>query len=140
MSRYVTKKHGLIIGSGNVFFYRDDDGKHKDFPAIVWAQGLFFPRHSTAHTGLRSLAEQFIWDEGLEEAEPTIYDGITLPQFKHYRWLRHYPRCWLEQNAPGYGVREQPENGHGTFFFAKRGHALAFVKMVTDHLDGMTYV
>jgi hypothetical protein len=146
MSRYVDKKHGLILGSGNVFFFRDEEKALHEFNAVVWAQGLYFPDHSTAHGNIQSMAEQFIWDEWEEVVEkPYEMDGetIMLPIHVTHRKPSTYVTYWLNENAPGWGVQPPPLCGRDSspsIFFAKRSHALAFTKMVEEMLDGVTFI
>ena len=146
MSRYVDKKHGLILGSGNVFFFRDAEDNFHDFNAVVWAQSHYFPNHSTAHAGIRSLAEQFIWDEWEEIVkEPIELDGetIELPRHVTFRRPSPYVTYWLNENAPGWGVPPPPVCGRDpspSLFFAKRSHALAFTKMVEGMLGGAEFI
>ena len=146
MSRYVDKKHGLILGSGNVFFFRDEERALHEFNAVVWAQGLYFPRHSTAHAGIRSIAEQFIWDEWevrVEEKHELDGETFVLPRHLTHRRPSHYVTYWLNANAPGWGVPPPPLCGRDSspsIFFAKRSHALAFTKMVEEMLDGVTFI
>lgn len=138
MSRYVEKPHGLVIGSGNVFFHRTEDGEGVLFyDAIVSVKELYFENFSLLHADIRSTAEQLLFYP--VEVDDGVLGGITLKKTM-YR-LKDFWECWLNENCPGWG---QPPLDYSdrvpTIFFAKRKHALAFANKVVEVLKGQRYL
>lgn len=135
MSRYVTKKHGIIIGSGNVFFYRDENDVFHDFPCIFSTSSYSFDQINTFNVKVRTPAEQLIWD--IE-----YHDVVETFGSKEYVSQRPYPevswevRRWLNENAEGWGV-QLPENRSKSIFLKKRKQALALYDFIDSHLSGI---
>jgi hypothetical protein len=141
VTRYVKKKHGLVIGSDNLFFFRGEDGVlRSDFRAIVWAKDLKFKQINTANFFIRSPAHQFIWCE---------QEAVEIEKLGEREWERavsiYSPnRCvesWLNKNAAGWACPSPSANKKSpTLFFIKRSHALAFTRFVEEQLEGMDYL
>lgn len=141
MSKYVTKKHGIIIGSGNVFFYKDENDEFHDFPCVLWASQLVFENTNSFNVRVRSPAEQLLWDIKTYEEEDTL--GVrSFTKTVRYCEPSWSTRQWLDKNAPGWGMqtREGRANGAPSIFFKKRSHALAFYQWLDSHLKGMHYL
>lgn len=144
MSKYVDHPHGLIIGSDNWFFFRDEnDELQSGYKAIVWAKGYNFDQYNGLNVWVRTPAQQII-AKPTTIMEPTFYAGhpdfTNLPQENEVNVaiLRQSMVRWLDDNAPGWAVSVPKSNEREpTLFFMKRGHALAFVRMVCDHLKGI---
>ena len=135
MSKYVKKPHGLIIGSDNLFSYRDEEGKMHHFPALVGVHRLYFDNYSTLHAGIRSTAEQLLFTPVVIEKEMGGFSyEATAYRLKSY-WLR-----WLDENCPGWGYPPLNDTDLPSLFFAKRKHALAFANHVADVLKGERYL
>lgn len=140
MSRYVKKKHGIIIGSGNVFFYRDENGEFHDFPCIMSFSTLIFDEINSWNVWVRSPAEQLVWDRKQREVEVT-FGTTTYTELKTYYDLTWTARCWLDLNAEGWGfqLEEDRKASAPPIFFKKRKHALAFYDFIDQNLKGMRY-
>lgn len=136
MSQYIKKQHGMVIGRGNTFFYRDEDGEMLYFSTIVSISELFYDRHSTLHAGIRSTAEQLLFDP-IKVPDSTI-GGYTIHKTM-YR-LRPYWIGWLNENCPGWGY-PPVENADRvpSIFFSMYRHAKAFTDHVTEVLKGERY-
>lgn len=136
MSRYVTKKHGMVIGSDNLFSFRKEEGGLACFPCIVGVRSLHFDNYSSLHTGLRSLAEQLLF-YGVE-VDPDMergWGGTTAYRLKQW-WIN-----WLDANCPGWGYPPISFSDRvPNLFFAKRKHALAFTRKVEEILKGEEYL
>lgn len=143
MSRYVNKPHGLIIGSGNWFFYFDADDKCHDFPCIVGIDGYVFDQYNTINVFVRTPAQQLILVQETIEVlvDPFEVNGKLITDYVRYETRHHLTpsaKHWLEKNAPGYGFAGHlRDDRHPSIFFAKRSHALAFCKWVDDVLKGI---
>jgi hypothetical protein len=137
MSRYVTKNHGLIIGSGNIFFYMNDDGEMKHFNAIVSARDYRFAQINSLNVSIRTPAQQILFQEVPANDDDKI---------RHREeWLRtviiptDFITRWLNENTPGWGFPQRCRKCDASFFFAKRSHAVAFCKKVDDILKGIDF-
>lgn len=137
MSQYIKKPHGLIIGRGDIFFYRDADGDFREFPALVRVLSLTFDRFTTLHAGIRSVVEQLIFDTALITDE-SIVGGLNL--LVKCR-LRPYWIGWLDENCPGWGY-PPPENADRVppIYFSMYRHAKAFTQHVAYLLEGERYL
>jgi len=135
MSRYVTKKNGIRIGSDNVFFYKDENDEIRDFPCIVSIAPLFFDNYSTHHAFIRSTAEQLLFNPGIYTDNRFGYEETKTMYRLDDWWVR-----WLDANCPGWGY-PPPHNSDRVpcLFFAKRKHALAFANEVARILQGERY-
>lgn len=146
MSKYVTKKHGLIIGSDNVFFITHDTDApegvaqfRSDYRAIVWAKGYDFTQISSLNVNIRTPANQLIWKIETEFVTETWRDH-TWQAPRYYPKLRDFWVSWLNANVgPLYekwDVRTKEKMFDTAIFFKRRTDALAFVKKVDEILDG----
>lgn len=136
MSRYVKKKHGLTIGSDNLFFHYDEQEEVRHYPCIVSVSSLFFDNYSTIHAYIRSTAEQLLFKSVLLTETEFGYKTERV----HYR-LKPYWIGWLDENCPGWGY---PPITHSdrvpNLFFARRKDALAFYNQVDNCLKGERYL
>jgi hypothetical protein len=137
MSNYIKKPHGMMIGRSNNFFYRDEDGDMRDFPCIVGISVLYFNRYSSLHAGIRSTAEQLLFDS-------VLVADTSLGDFKFHKTmyrLRPYWIGWLDENCPGWGY---PPVKHAdsvpSIFFSMYRHAKAFTEHVAYFLEGERYL
>lgn len=140
MSRYVTKKHGLVIGSDNVFFFQDHEDVLHQFPAIVSVSNYYFDMYTTLHVGLKTPAEQLIFHyESTISYEPKVIGGTeyTLENRITRAIVKPFFVNWLNENTPGWAKPERDLHEDQCIFFAKRGHALEFTKKVEQLLAGM---
>lgn len=137
MSNYARHKHGLTIGSGNNFFYRDENDEYRDFPAVVSLDPYYFDRHTTLHVGIRTPAEQLIfYEDGIEE--PKEYKGEKWVEKRTMYRLKSWWVNWLDQNCPGWGYPPMKNADRvPTLFFARRKDALTFVRYIEQTLAGM---
>jgi len=146
MSKYVTKKHGLIIGSDNVFFITHDEHAPEGVPqfrdwyrAIVWAKGYEFTQVSSLNVNIRTPADQLIWNI-MTETVIEIWRDIELPHEHRYPKLRDFWVTWLNANVgPLYDkwdVRSKDKMFDTAIFFRRRSDALKFVRKVEEILDG----
>lgn len=140
MSIYVVKKHGLVIGSDNVFFFHDAEGTFHEFPAIVSVSNYYFDMYTTLHVGLRTPAEQLIFHYEATVSYETKMIGDTEHRLENRitrATVKPFFAKWLDENAPGWAKPERDLHEDQCIFFAKRGHALAFTKKVEQLLAGM---
>lgn len=125
MTRYVEKKHGLIIGSGNIFFLVNDGPIRDDYRAIVWTQGYKFDQYNTVNGGIETPIQQILWSRQNEG-------------YGKYR-LNSWPKHWLNDNVGEYmkdwdaNLRDV-ERANRTIFFKRRKDALAFVRTLEKFL------
>jgi hypothetical protein len=137
MSRYVDKKHGVIIGSDNVFFYRDEDGEFHDFNAVLWLKNFAFDPHTTNNCFIRTPAFQLLWQESKIEIPETFGDVSFKREIRVFQPSNAAHR-WCDQNAPGWGHRPltRDYDPTPTFFFKRRKDALAMSKWIDETLKG----
>lgn len=126
MTRYVDKKHGLTIGSGNVFFFRNEQGIiADDWKAIVWAQSYDFTQLNSVNLRCLTPPQQIMWV--INSDGETKLSGTAV-------W-------WLEHNVSPVGdkwsTRPKPENMEDVIFFRRRTDALAFVTWIEKMLEGI---
>lgn len=134
MSKYVEKKHGIIIGSGNVFFYRDEDDNFHDFNAVLWLRGFAFQPITSANYFIRTPAHQFLWNVVEIEITSKVDSHRTKVNGHTPSWSA---RRWCDDNAPGWGCRPpQANDNNPTFFFKRRKDALGLAKFVEESLKG----
>lgn len=132
MSKYVSKPHGLTIGSDNVFFITGDGELRSDYRAIVWTSSYDFDQIDSLNVRVRTPAQQIIWVrvEGTEETE-----------FRDHYILANWCRKWLEQNVgperDTWDIRSKIERSAEPIFFKRRKDALAFVKQIDARLKGI---
>lgn len=148
MSRYVDKKHGLVIGSDNVFFITHDTespegvAQFRDgYRATVWARRYTFSQITSITSFVETPANQIMWkqvkitalDHGLEEMREQI-------RFE----LKPFMRRWLTENVgpihDKWDVRTYPAKTDRVVFFKQRKDALAFTTMIEQQLAGMEFL
>ncbi len=120
MSKYVTKKHGMIIGSDNVFFYYDDKiEKFHDFSAIVSVRSYYFDKYSSAHCEIETPAQQYMFNKIETEHEVKISD-ISFTETKTHYEFKIFIENWLNENCPGWGFPKSTKNDSCIFFKKKK--------------------
>lgn len=151
MSKYVKKKHGIVIGSDNWFFFWDLNGDAQETKCIWFAKKLYWEKYNSLHVGIESTLRQLIYKKiKVEYEEPFTFSdtlenknvaGKTIQLQKHYYLTILKPHFvkWLYENTPGW-MCPIGENHDGTIWFQKRSHALAFTNYVTKLLEGERYL
>lgn len=130
---YIRKEHGLIIGRNNIFYYHDEDGDLRSFPCIVRVSGLHFVGRSSLHAGIRSTAEQLIFD-------PVLMLGSSGFHHTIYR-LRPYWIGWLDENCPGWGYPPVINSDRvPPIYFPLYRYGKLFVDHVNHLLMGECYI
>lgn len=136
MSRYVDKKHGVTIGSGNVFFYRDENDDFHDFNAILSLRRFKLDRYTSNNVHIRTPAEQLLWRFWSEQRDKE-FEGHTLTNFVNLVEPSWAARTWCDKNAPGWGCRPPIDHDPSpSFFFKRRKDALAMSKWIDETLKG----
>lgn len=140
MSRYVKKKHGLVIGSGNVFFHQDANGNFMDYPCILSFNGYTLKQVNTLNYVIVPPAIQMLWTTRKLPAPTTrLFDRQWVEQAEPNAWFTKF----LNDHCPGWGLSTQqvsdPFPLDYTVFLAKRGHAVLISKMVDQQLDGLSF-
>ena len=130
MSRYTERKSGLTIGSQNVFFFRTTDGELSDsWHAVVWARGYQYNDFTRYVPFLRTLAQQIIWTEEIEDDEyNTSLSGITL----------HWLNTEIGERGVEWDVRPKVESTEDLIFFRTRKSAVKFANRVDELIKGIT--
>lgn len=135
MSKYVNHKHGLIIGSDNIFFITHDEHapegieKCRDgYRAIVWANGYEFDSYNTVNVFVLTPAQQILWERKRNTLEL-------------YSVLKNWPTQWLEKNVGEkykmWDVRTHAERSTDAIFFKRRKDAIAFTRAIDNILKGI---
>ena len=135
MSRYTTNKAGITIGSDNVFFFRDANGKMKDFNCILSLRSYDFDQISSANYIIKTPARQLVITE-----RPANSEDQVISQDDHQRIVYEVSErfvSWLDKNAPGWGVPPSCRPCDFAIFFKKRRQAVAFREEVMRHLKGI---
>ncbi|QXN71152.1 hypothetical protein RCDURKIN_96 [Rhodobacter phage RcDurkin] len=142
MSRYHTCKHGIRIGWGNLFSYRDGD-ELVCFNAILVIEPLYPANINTLTVGVRSFASQLcVYEKPV--CFPVIGGPLSGGSCRRY-FLRGFWVSWLKNHvAPGgYGIPPLSadfDNRAFTIFFERLTDARAFRNAVHEHLDGFPSV
>lgn len=159
MSRYVEHKHGLTIGSDNVFFVIDQQSEEGEpelvlpegvksfregYRAIVRVRGYSFTQINSVNVRLRTPAQQLIWREKtLKWDQERVVGGVvmTLPYERQYLELSKSVDRWLTTKVgPRYESWDTYTRGRrqeGCIFFKRRRDALEFVRFVSQMLKGI---
>jgi hypothetical protein len=159
MSRYAQHKHGLTIGSDNVFFVIDRADRDEPplvlpegvedirdgYRAIVSFSGYHFDRHDILNVLVDTPAEQLVWDrKTVKWTRPWEREGKTLnlPYQRDYYELKPWMTRWLEQVVgPRYEKWDTYTRGNNRgsrgVFFKRRKDALAFVNLIKRELEGI---
>ncbi len=136
MSRYVEKPYGMVLSSGNEFFFRDEQDVYRGFPCSVWLRRVTFSQINVINCVVRSPAEQILFYPvkfSPGEFEKS-YGGDT-----YYR-LTDWWCGWLDNNCPGWGYPPAKNADRvPSIFFARRKDGLAFVNKVCELLKGMEF-
>jgi hypothetical protein len=124
MTKYVTHKHGLIIGSDNIFFITGrDEVFRSDYRSIVWAQDYHLENINSFNYHVQTPAQQLMWEQN---------DNF---QWTLNRWLRG----WLNREVGAYqdmwDTYSVPvDQSSRTLFFKRRTDALKLIKFVESQL------
>lgn len=160
MTKYVKHKHGMMIGSDNVFFVYDkaDPHAHKpgppegvpdfrdDYRALVSFEDVYCKQINTLNAGLRTYAHQIVWEktEVVFDQSYTGKDGKTRTwKDKREFWVVNpWVLGWLNKNVgPRYDKWDTYTYGRGgdscCLFFKRRKDALALVRFVQTQLVGI---
>jgi hypothetical protein len=145
MSRYVTKKHGLIIGSNNIFAVVNDvlapagvERFRDGYNAVVWAKPYAFTTFNTANAQIETPANQLLWHgERIETGE--MFAGLAIEGIRYNP--SSFVQRWLDTNVgtkhERWDVRTLAERSDRSFFFKRRKDALAFTTMIERILGGI---
>lgn len=149
MSKYVNKKHGLIVGSDNIFFITHDEEapegveQFRDgYRAIVWARGYNFKQINMLNVFVRTPAQQLLWDEK-EEIVIEKWEDREFSSKKQYLTLNKWWRNWLEKEIgpihDKWDIRSKVDRSRGSdsVFFKRRTDALKFVRKIEEVLKGI---
>lgn len=159
MSRYVTHKHGLVIGSDNVFFIIDraqsdepaltlPDGLpdfRSGYRAIVSFKGYRFDQINTLNVRVETPARQLVWRTELiqwtTDYTPKGQATMKLPYEREYRHVRGWCEKWLNDNVgPKHDMWDTYTRNprlDPCLFFKRRSDALKFVRFVDKMLSGI---
>lgn len=150
MSKYVNKKHGMILGSDNIFFMCNDvhapegvDHFRDGYRAIVWAKQYSFDEINTVNVFVETPANQIIWKK-IDHVEIEKFGDEEFPVTRKRYVLSNYMRYWLDKNVgliyDKWDVRTLCETNDRVVMFKRRKDALAFVNEVDRMLKGMDYL
>jgi hypothetical protein len=159
MSKYVTHKHGLNIGSDNIFFVIDSvDADEPElilpegvanlrdgYRAIVSFMSYHFDQSDMLNVFIETPASQLVWSnhkliwEELWEREGK--ESYMIPHEKTYYKLKPWFETWLNKNVgPKYeqwDTYTRNSRSGKNLFFKKRKDALAFVRLIDLRLKGI---
>lgn len=127
MTKYVTHKNGLIIGSDNIFFIKDETNGYRQYNCIVWPLSYTFDQYNAINLNIKTPAEQVVW----------YYNEQT------ERWeLGPYINKWLTNNVgqilKDWDWRQNAKTSHDLMlFFRKRNDGIKFINYVNQLLKGM---
>lgn len=133
MSKYVNHKHGMIIGSDNIFFLKDEYHSFRKYRSIVWAESYKFNEITGVNLMVKTPAQQILWDKVVN-----VYGD-------EYYTLQSWVVSWLNDNVGemytdwGYHYADKHSMRDKPIFFRRRNDAVKFVKMISKHLDGMRF-
>lgn len=162
MSKYVTHKHGLTLGSGNMFFVIDRPSEEGEPPiflptgisdfrdgymAIVAFEPLVYDEISTINCDLKSSANQLVfnpnkihWPHTWTYEKGGIETVRTYEKTKRFLTLKSYWENWLEKEVgPKFDMWDtytRSNRSEGCIFFKKRGDALKFINKIKEFLKG----
>ncbi len=132
MSRYVNHKHGLCLGSDNIFFvHNGPDVPIRDgYRAIVSFRSYRFEQPDSLNVFIYTPAEQLVWNS---------------VQDKDYRItyvLKNWWKNWLNTNIGPYTDKWDTYNdgcnrSEKCLFFKHRSDALKFIRFVDKRLKGI---
>lgn len=129
MTRYVEHKHGIVIGSGNVFFFRGLNNALSDgWSSIVWAKGYTFDEYSTLHAAIKTPAETLLWTHNVD-------GGVALS-----RYIVSYLTNTIGARGVEWDVRPFAQDTNDAIFFRTRKNAIVLVKFLKTQLAGMKYL
>jgi hypothetical protein len=161
MSKYVTHKHGLVIGSDNYFFVVDRAGhNHRGEPDLVLPEGVadlrdgyraivsfnsyHFDQYDTLNVFVETPAAQLVWRRKMIKwTMPWENKGetINLPYRRDYYVLSDWMVRWLEEVVgPRYDrwdTYTRADRSSRNVFFKRRKDALAFVNLIKRELAGI---
>lgn len=134
MSKYAKHKHGITVGSDNVFFVAKgqenvDPGEIRDgYKAILWAENYEFDMINTMSVFVMTPAQQIMWMR-VGGGAPFGYS------------LRRYWWDWLANNVGKYredwDVMVNVDKASSPIFFKRVKDANSFAKEVDRILKGV---
>ena len=148
MSRYVDKKHGLVIGSDNIFAVVQDTESPEGveqfrdgYRAIVWGRAYSFRQINSVTAFVETPANQIMW----KQVKVTVMDEDLGEPREQVRYeFKPFVRRWLTENVGAihdtWDVRTYPKKSDRAIFFKQRKDALAFTSMIEQQLDGMEFL
>ena len=124
MARYVNRKHGLVIGSGDEFS-TEQDGKRMAWRAVVWARSYSVTKNTLENCGLRTPAQQLMFGVWTLRVADINSDA----------------RAWLERNVGEQGSKWEIEAKRPAvrFYFKKRQDASNFALYIENNLKGICF-
>lgn len=145
MSKYVTRKHGLVLGSGNYFYVYDTEHPEgvpelrDGYRAIISTNRYTFDQIDILNVVVRTPAEQLLWKVQTHNVDQE-FEGVTYSSPKRLLTLSPWFRTWLEKNVGALydawdtytWIERDP-----SVFFKRRGDALKFAQEVDARLAGM---
>lgn len=161
MSKYVDHKHGMCIGSDNIFFVIDKH--HEGEPELVLPDGvedfrdgyrsIFFVKDyrfsqiNSLNVFIRTPAQQLIWkDQSIDIDKSFNHDDEEINYKESFRYciLTNYVENWLNKNVGEkykmWDVRSRAQKcGTDCIFFKRRKDAYALMKEISRHLEGIRY-
>lgn len=124
MSKYTTNKYGIIVGSDNIFFYRDRHDVLHEFKSALW---IDYPSIDIKDENARYLNDVKM---------PIHYLIVGYDDGVHIKpWVKY----WLNQNTPDWGITWSNYTDEPQFFFKKVTHAWAFRKRLTFIMDSVKF-
>lgn len=137
MSKYVKHKHGLIIGSDNVFFLKNKKYGFREYRSIFWAENYRFDDITGVNIIINTPAQQILWHK-VSEGEKYFY---ILPPWIQV-WFEKYVgeirkdydyANYVSDIEGGWDERSKP------IFFRRRNDAVKLAKFIDSHLKGIKY-
>ena len=135
MSRYVTKKHGIVIGSGNTFFFAKENGEWHETKCLFSLRGYRCTQINMVNVALRTPAEQLLY----VERPVTDAEAEKINDYTHRIAVEITPHMarWMDINTPGWAIPPHAKRCDIAIFFQKRAHALALSNYINQMLDGL---
>lgn len=117
MGKYVTKKHGIMIGYQRDGFGLIQDGKVEPFSCIISFDHYDYVDYFST---IKTPAQQMFW--------VTNY-RLETPE------LKSWAQRWLDKECPGWAIRVDGSNPIDyTIFLQKRSHAIKIFKFLDEKI------
>lgn len=162
MSKYVEKKHGLVIGSDNMFFVIDRADEF-DEPALVLPEGVkdfrdgyraivsirrfAFEQTNSINVFVQTPAQQLIWKQqniqmmrSFSDEEGTVEYPVDFRFSVLTMWATHWLNTNVGQRYIDWDTYTRVRSADQCLFFKKRKDALAFCKEIERMLSGMEFM